>query len=101
MANELEISISKRVNDFIDSLTEDVHTIQVETNGNETIIMYEDWTEHPPIKKFDSVWKQYVCCGKIIKEAKAYKEEKRDIKKSAVVKKVEVIFKENNRKING
>lgn len=49
-----ERSISERVNEFIESLGQDANTIQVvKVSKVETIILYEDWSEHPPIRNFE------------------------------------------------
>lgn len=49
-----ERSISERVNEFIESLGQDANTIQVvKVSKVETIILYEDWSEHPPIKNYE------------------------------------------------
>ena len=56
--SNLDFSVSKRLNEFIDSLSENVHTIEIETVGNEIIVYYEDY-EHEPVRNFHSVFQDY------------------------------------------
>lgn len=56
---ENEFSISERLNDFIKSLPDNPNIISVRTIGNETIILYEDYTDHPPIINYPSRDKAY------------------------------------------
>jgi hypothetical protein len=54
MNSQENYAFSKVVNDFIESLKQHPDTIQIRTYGNETIIEYEDWSEHPPILNYRS-----------------------------------------------
>jgi hypothetical protein len=47
---ESDFSVSKRFNEFIESLTDNDHCIEITRRGPITTIFYEDWAEHPPIK---------------------------------------------------
>jgi len=50
-----DISFSRACNNFIESLKYNRDTIKVvKISDTETIIMYEDWSEHEPIKNYDS-----------------------------------------------
>jgi membrane-associated HD superfamily phosphohydrolase len=51
-------SFSQTVNRFIKSISKHNDTISVFNNGNETVIIYEDW-EHEPIINYTSVFKEY------------------------------------------
>ena len=57
--SNLDFSVSKRLNEFIDSLGKNVHTIEIETIGNVTTIYYEDYEGHEPIRNFQSTFKEY------------------------------------------
>lgn len=53
MKKETEISISKRLNAFIESLNRNVHCVRIsKISDTETVIEYEDWDAHPPIRNF-------------------------------------------------
>lgn len=58
MKKNIDFSVSKRCNEFIDSLKRNVHCIEViPISDTETVIMYEDW-EHEPIKNYSSVFQE-------------------------------------------
>lgn len=52
-----DVSFSKTVNDFVEKIKQNNHTIDVKTIGRETIIIYEDY-EHEPITNCNSGFKK-------------------------------------------
>jgi hypothetical protein len=55
-----DYTFSRYVNHFIDSLQKHNDTILVEKiSDTETIIYWEDWAEHPPIKNYNGRFGEY------------------------------------------
>lgn len=44
-----KMRFSEEINRFIERIKKHDDVVQIIQNDNETVILYEDWSEHPPI----------------------------------------------------
>jgi len=77
-------SVSKRLNEFIESLKDEnnPYAVEIFKIGKETVIIYEDY-EHEPIKNYNSTFKKY----KTRKRQKGFKHSEETKKKISESKK--------------